>query len=133
MVVRFVNKLDNHNIMEIEDDVSKDREKIVVKNGIAYIGLICAIEAVYENQMYKLEKIIDLTSELNRSVHQQVILNHPPTAYRMLVTKGPFWKTNGKDNAGILMIVNELESLRYKHSIRVNLLIVMGPILSQHN
>ena len=48
MVVRFVNKIDNQlNVMEIEDDISKQREKIVVKQGIVYIGLICAIEAVY--------------------------------------------------------------------------------------
>lgn len=44
MIVRFVNKVDNQlNVMEIEDDLSKEREKIIIKQGIVYVGLICAI------------------------------------------------------------------------------------------
>lgn len=67
MVVRFVCKIENQpNVMEIEDEVSKERERIVIRQGIVYVGLICAIEAVYENQMYKLERVVDLCGEDER-------------------------------------------------------------------
>jgi hypothetical protein len=42
MVVRFVNKIDQFT-MEIEDEKCKEREKIILKQGIAWVGLICAI------------------------------------------------------------------------------------------
>ena len=108
MVVRFVNKVENQpNVMEIEDDLSKEREKIVVRQGIAYVGLICAIEAVYENQMYRLEKIIDLSPvQNNRPI--EGIVKQPSTVFRALFTKGPFWKNDSKENIGIQLIVNEL-------------------------
>ena len=47
MIVRFVNKLETQGIMEMEDQNCKEREKIHVKNGVVWVGLICAIEAVY--------------------------------------------------------------------------------------
>lgn len=93
--------------------------------------MICAIEAVYENQMYRLEKIIDLNPK-NHSFPQST-LNHPFMAYRVLFTKGPFWKNESKENIGIQLIVNELEMLRYKENIRIDLLVVMGPFLSVKN
>lgn len=43
--------------------MAKEREKIVVRQGVVWVGLICAIEAVYENQMYRLEKVIDLCTK----------------------------------------------------------------------
>ncbi len=68
----------------------------MVRQGIVYIGLICAIEAVYENQMYRLVNIIDLTSSAPKQQSQQVILHNPPLAYRVLLAKGPFYKNDGK-------------------------------------
>jgi hypothetical protein len=104
----------------------------MVRQGIAYVGLICAIEAVYENQMYRLEKIIDLSSAPNNRTFEGKV-NQPPMVFRALFTKGPFWKNDSKENIGIQLIVNELEMLRYKENMRIDLLVVMGPLLSQYN
>jgi len=81
--------------------------------------------------MYRLEKIIDLSPSPKKVQQLPDSLSHPFMAYRVLFTKGPFWENDSKENIGIQLIVNELETLRYKENIRVDLLVVMGPLLSQ--
>ena len=48
----------------------------------------------------------------------------------MAMVKGPFWKNNGKENFGIKILSEQLLQLRNTKNIRIDYLIVMGPILS---
>ncbi len=50
-----------------------------------------------------MDKIIDL-SKSNNAVIAPLTLTSPLSAYRIMVTKGPFWKNDGKDHIGIQLI-----------------------------
>lgn len=49
-------------IFEIEDNSGK--ENIVVKNGIVWTGMICAIEASFENGQYRLKRVLNLGTNI---------------------------------------------------------------------
>jgi hypothetical protein len=83
--------------------------------------------------MYRLEKIIDLGKEkdiANNNNNKGVSISYPLSVFRMAMVKGPFWKNNGKENIGIKILSEQLLQLRNTKNIRIDYLIVMGPILS---
>jgi hypothetical protein len=51
----------------------------------------------------------------------------------MLMVKGPFWRTDKKESVGTQFILDEVTNLRHKQNIRVDMVVIMGPVISQHN
>lgn len=96
--------------------------------------MICAVQAKWSEGVYKLEKIIDLSSSINPGKAQ---LNAQLSVNRIMLVKGPFRPKfkpakKGDKDEGIRMITNEINKLK-KKNVHVNELIVMGPILSLVN
>lgn len=128
MVVRFVQKVNNSNVMLIEDETG--REKIAIKRGVVWVGLICCIETTWVDSMYRLDRIVDMGERVSMDMP---MISYPMRAYRMLVTKGPFWDNKSSENVGLKIIITELARLRDKERIIIDCLIVMGPLLSVDN
>jgi hypothetical protein len=83
MVVRFVSKEDK-GLMTIEDETG--REKIAIKNGIVWVGMITCIETSWGDNVYKLENIVDFS----KGIQKGQLKSDQMAAYRILSLKGPF-------------------------------------------
>lgn len=102
MVVRVVEKAENAlNTFVIEDEFTKD--KIVVRNGFMWIGMICAVKAKWVDSSYKLEKIIDLATPI-AALRSHLAPNL--TVNRIMMVKGPFRAKFSSEDSGIRMITN---------------------------
>lgn len=89
--------------------------------------MVCVIEAVWIDSMYRLEKIFDLSQP---SLGLTGTIKTPASAYRILCLKGPFWSYNSNESIGLKVLAFQLEHLRDKERISPDCLVLMGPLLS---
>lgn len=67
----------------IEDETGK--EKMLVRNGTVWVGMIALMEVIWADNCYKLEIVYDLGTSYNNN---NVTIREPNSAYRMLFVKG---------------------------------------------
>lgn len=79
--------------MIIEDESGK--EKMQVKLGTVYVGMIACIEVSWVDGCYKLEQVLDLSHKID-NLSQKVVLKEPNQAYGILFLKGSFSRKDSK-------------------------------------
>lgn len=80
--------------------------KMYVKEGIVWVGMICAVRVKYFDGMYRLSKaedIIDLSMPMEKKVAK---LRAEPTVHRTMIIKGPFRPKYKVEDRGIRIIGN---------------------------
>lgn len=129
MVIRIIQKVQNTlNDFLIEDEFSQ--EKMQVKEGTIWVGMICAVEVEYADGIYRLKRVIDFSSEIEKT-KPRLMMNM--SAYRIMMVKGPFRPNLNNEDKGISIITNYLYQLKAKQRVYINCLIVMGPLLSKNH
>mgnify|MGYP006897438572 CR=1 FL=1 len=128
MVLRVISK-EKDGLVLVEDESGK--EKMVVKYGLVWVGMIALMEVTFSDGVYKLEKIFDLgeREEMARTEFKE----QPKMAYRMLFVKGSFLKNTSLDSIGLSILICELKHLREKERNRVNCVVIMGPLINSAN
>lgn len=94
-----------------------------------WIGMTAAVQARWLDGMYKLDKVIDLSTPIE---NKNARLATDFEAYRILFLKGGFRPKFGNDDEGIIILSNEIKKLR-KFNMTINCVIVMGPLLAKTN
>lgn len=130
MVLRVLSKEETNGVVMIEDDSGK--EKMQVKLGTVYVGMIALMEVTWIDGCYKLEQVLDLSERLE-NLSQKCLLREPTQAYRMLFLKGPFSKNDSKENLGLRIVIDQLKYLREVEKNYVNCVVLFGPLLSSRN
>ena len=103
-----------------------------VKEGIVWVGMICAVRVKYFDGMYRLTKaddIIDLSIETDRKVAR---LRADMAVHRVMILRGPFRPKFKEEDKGIRLISEEIKKLR-KQNIIINSLVILGPILNKEH
>lgn len=127
MILRVVSKEDNGVVM-VEDETGK--EKMLVRTGTVWVGMIALMEVAWTDNCYKLEAVYDLGTHYKNS---NSMVKEPNSAYRMLFVKGSLMKNDSKDNIGLKIIINELKHLKDKERLKIDCLVIMGPLLNCKN
>lgn len=99
MILRVISKEDNGLVM-VEDDTGK--EKMQVRNGTVWVGMIALMEVTWVDNSFKLEAVHDLSTKQQA----QLSIRQPLSAYRLLFVKGAFITNNSTDNIGLKIITN---------------------------
>jgi hypothetical protein len=87
LIARVVSKEESNGMVFIEDDSGK--EKMMVRLGNVYVGMIALMDVKWLDGCYKLEQLHDLCAPIENP-NKAVTLRDPPQAYRILFLKGPF-------------------------------------------
>lgn len=116
--------------MIIEDDSGK--EKMQVRLGTVYVGMIACISVKWLDGCYKLEQIFDLSKQMENP-SQKALLKDPSHAYRILFLKGPFSRNDVREHIGVKILVNEVRVLREREKTRVDCIVIFGPLLHRKN
>ena len=137
MIVRFTYKEEQSNfgkdIFRMED--KSGNAKIVIDNGIVWVGMFCAIEAIYENGMYHLVRLLSFEEEKANKVDLRTVkvnLKNPLQAYRMLMIKGPFRAQDSSEDVGLMVLYDQVQRIS-KMKSGLDLIVIMGPFLSVRN
>lgn len=125
MVLRVISK-EKDGLVLIEDETGK--EKMVVRYGLVWVGMIALMEVSFSDGIYKLEKVLDL-GEKEEMTHIE-FKEQPKMAYRMLFVKGSFLNNQSLDSIGLKVLICELKTLREKERSRVNCVVIMGPLIN---
>lgn len=112
----------------IEDETGK--EKMMIRSGTVWVGMIALMEVSWSDNCYKLDVVYDLGSRLDTA---KTTINEANFAYRMLFVKGALMRNESKDNIGLKVIMDELMCLKDKERVKVNCVVIMGPLLSSKN
>lgn len=127
MIVRVLSKEETSGVVVIEDETGK--EKMAVKNGTVWIGMIACMELSWVDGCYRLENVNDLTAKIEGG---QCLLREPVQAYRMLFLKGAFSRNDSRESLGIKLMASELAKLR-QEKIKIDCVVVFGPLIHCKN
>lgn len=111
MILRVISKEEGSGLVIIEDETGK--EKMQVKMGTVWVGMIACMDVTWVDGGYRLENINDLGAKFD-NLGQKTFLREPTQAYRVLFVKGSFSKNDSKETIGIKIIINEIKHLREK-------------------
>jgi hypothetical protein len=103
MILRVLSKEEATNMVMIEDETGK--EKMHVKNGTVWVGLIACMDVSWVDGCYRLDAVNDLSFKFENSA-QKCLLREPNHAYRILFLKGSFSRNDSKENIGIKILTN---------------------------
>ena len=101
-----------------------------VKEGTVWVGMICAVEVEWTDNIYRLKKVIDLSSDMP-STKARLAANI--SAYRCMFVKGPFRPNFNSEDKGIGIIARYIQQLKVQNRVTINCLVVMGPLLSKNH
>lgn len=90
--------------MWIEDE--SGREKILIRTGIVWVGMIAVIETNWADNAYRLERILDYSNPRSNPINLNASLKSLPSAFRMLMIKGSFWHNDSKESFGLRILTN---------------------------
>ena len=127
MIVRVLSKEETSGVVVVEDETGK--EKMAVKNGTVWVGMIACMDLSWADGCYRLEAVNDLTAKMEVG---QCLLREPIQAYRMLFLKGAFSRNDSKESLGIKLLASELASLK-QEKLKVDCIVVFGPLIHCKN
>lgn len=127
MIVRVLSKEETSGVVVIEDETGK--EKMAVKNGTVWIGMIACMDLSWVDGCYRLEVVNDLTTKMESG---QCLLREPTQAYRILFLKGAFSRNDSKESMGIKLLASELASLK-QEKVKVDCIVIFGPLIHCKN
>jgi len=127
MILRVISK-EKDGLVFVEDETGRD--KMQVKNGTVWVGMIALMEVAWSDNVFKLDKVFSLGE---KPLKHPTTVRHPAMAYRMLFVKGSFIKNESMDNIGLKILLSELRTLKERERTRINCLVIMGPLLTASN
>lgn len=127
MIVRVLSKEEASGVVVIEDETGK--EKMTVKNGTVWVGMIACMDLSWVDGSYRLENVNDLTSKTESG---QCLLREPVQAYRMLFLKGAFSRNDSRESLGIKLLASELARLKQER-VKVDCVVIFGPLIHCKN
>jgi hypothetical protein len=86
LVLRVLSREEGTNFVMVEDETGK--EKLQVRTGIVWVGMIACVEVGWTEGTYRLDVIFDLGQKITA---QKAVVREPTLAYRMLFLKGGFF------------------------------------------
>ncbi len=130
MIVRVISKEEASGIVIIQDDSGK--EKMQVRLGTVYVGMIACISVKWLDGCYKLQQIFDLSKQIENP-SQKALLKDPAQVYRILFLKGPFSRNDVREHIGVKILINEVRVLWEREKTRVDCVVIFGPLLHRKN
>jgi|LakMenEpi03Aug12_release.lakeMendotaPanAssembly.Ray.scaffolds.fasta_scaffold712543_1 hypothetical protein len=111
MILRVISKEEGSGLVIIEDETGK--EKMQVKIGTVWVGMIACMDVTWVDGGYRLENINDLGAKFD-NLGQKAFLREPTQAYRVLFVKGSFSRNDSREAVGMKIVMNEIRHLREK-------------------